>query len=171
MTTLDDAVSLRIVRGNLDVVDAIAFGEELKTGKYRRPIVRDDLLDGSPSTKDVLENEVTNRLTRLAIEHSEFWVRREGATSVDDELETTRLRHVHNVNVAFAEDVEGDGDDRGNEELSGLTKLTLMTRLNIPLDVVLDHQPPKSFEKTSSNDEHPFVTKIVVSCANKFVST
>ena len=50
-----------------------------------------------------------------------------------------------------------------------LSDLTLMASLDIPLDVVDQHQPPKSKKQTCMNREDTFVPEAIVSLPNKSV--
>ena len=73
---------------------------------------------------------------------------------------------MHSVDVCFAEEGSGERDDRGNANLCGLSKLALVTSIDVPLDVAVESGPPKAVEKGAPSRINPLVSKVIVGSAN-----
>src|SRR6266481_9784969 len=58
MFPLYEAICLRVVRGNLDVMNAIFLGKVTRSSNKSRSIVCDNFGDTAPSAKNLLKNEV-----------------------------------------------------------------------------------------------------------------
>src|SRR6266481_493150 len=58
MFPLYKAICLRVVRGNLDVMNTIFLGEVTHGSNKSRSIVHDNFGDAAPSAKNLLKNEV-----------------------------------------------------------------------------------------------------------------
>ncbi len=111
MGNFHNAVGLQVVCGDSDVDDAIFLAEVLQSGDHWRTIIRDEYLgDATPAAKDLLKDELSNRLAGLRSKNTEFWPVREATTSLDDVLITIRFRHVHSVNVTLLEETAGRRD-------------------------------------------------------------
>ena len=85
------------------MVDTVLFGEDI--GRYNPGgvIVRDKLFEGSPSTEDILEEEVGENLASLRGDSSAFRIRHERTLGVEDVAILPELRHKEGVSMGFTE--------------------------------------------------------------------
>ena len=140
---LDQAVRLGIVGGDLDVVDAVFLHKVARRSNESGAIVSDYLFNATPSTEDLLENEVTKSFFCFSMKGSPLWPGGEGTTSLNKIAELVNHWHQHSVNVGFAEEGQNIRDDWGNVKVVELPGLTGMTSRDEPLDMVFQHWPPE----------------------------
>jgi hypothetical protein len=82
---------------------------------------------------------------------------------LDDVFEAAGGNHVHSVDVSFAEEGSRNADNGGNADFHGLSKLALMTGVNVPLYVAVESGPPEAIENGASSGVDAFVTETIVS--------
>ena len=78
--------------------------------------------------------------------------------------------HVHGVDVDFAKEWRGVVDGGWKPDFGGLMDLALVTSLNIPLYVGVEHGPPEAVEKGAACGVKTLVAELVVGIANERVS-
>jgi hypothetical protein len=135
MTSLNNPVSLRVIRGDTDVSYIVPVCKLLECGHEGRAIVSNDFSKRSPSTEDVLENERRESQTRFRMHHVPFRIRGHRASCLDEIAKPARLRHEHGVNMRFAKQASRYHNRRRDMKLRRLTDLTLVAGLDVPLDV------------------------------------
>ena len=86
--------------------------------------------------------------------------------SLDDVLEAASGCHVHGVDVSFAKKGGWDGNSGGNVDFSGLSKLALVTGVDVPLYVTVESGPPEAVKKSAACGVDALVAKTVVSFTN-----
>jgi len=84
--------------------NAIAISKPVKGGDERSAVVRDNLLDGSSSTQDVLEFEHSKGACGFDAKGAPFGPGCEGAACLDNVAEAGNGRHECRVDVSLAED-------------------------------------------------------------------
>ena len=93
MLRLNDAISLGVVSGDANVVDAVSVGEDIQGGDVSSSIVSDYLFESTPSAEDILEDEVGDDLSRVGGSSTTFWVRSESISGMDNVAVRSELRH------------------------------------------------------------------------------
>ena len=62
MLGLDDAVGLRVVARNPNVINPVPLGEDVGCRDIRSSVVGDEFLERAPSAQDIIENEIRNNV-------------------------------------------------------------------------------------------------------------
>ena len=168
---LDQAICLGIVGGDLDVVDAIFLRKVALHSNESRAIVSDYLFNATPSTEDLLKNEVTESFFHFSMKGSSLWPGGEGTTSLNKIAELVNHRHQHSVNVGFMEEGRNIRDDWGNVKAVELLGLTGMTSRNEPLDIVFQHWPPEAVTEALDGGENGLIAHHIMSLRDDGVMT
>ena len=103
MTPFNHTICLWVVRGDADMVDSISVCKNIECLYIWSSIVSDQLGDGSPATKDVLENKWCDRGRILRAKHAPFGICSKSTLGLNDEMIPAEVGHYHDVNVYFAE--------------------------------------------------------------------
>ena len=102
------------------------------------------LFNTTPSTEDLLENEVTESFFCFLTKGPPLRPGGEGTTSLSKIVELVNRWHQHSVDVGFTEEGRNVRDDWGNVQAVELPGLTGMTSRDKPLDIVFQHWPPET---------------------------
>ena len=125
-------------------------------------IVRDDFDKCSTPAQDILEYPVADSLRGLLLKHPVLWVMGKQTATLDNVRKSARAGKVHCVHVHFCEKQGWSRDDRGNGDLSGLTKLAYVACLDEPSNVAADVGPPVPLCEEGMGCEISVVPDVVV---------
>jgi hypothetical protein len=79
------------------------------------------------------------------------------------------MRHVHGVDVYFAEEGRRVVDGWWKPDFGGLTDLALVTSLNVPLYVSVKCRPPEVVKKGVAHGVETLMAELVIGIMNKHV--
>src|SRR6266481_1339800 len=163
MFPLDQAIRLRIVGGNLDVVNTIFLCQIPCSGNKSRTIIHDNFSHPTPPTKNLLKDKIPKSFLSFPLERPPFRPRRQSTAGLNKVTELINHWHKHSVDVNFLEKRGNVRDDRGNMKASELSGLAGMTGRNKPLDILHQHRPPKMLMKVGEGRKQGFMAHSLMS--------
>ena len=120
MSVLHDAVCLQVVRGDVDVPDAVLLCEPVHCLNEGLPVVGHDFFERTPSAQDIFEDEGAEEGAGFASELPVFGVGGERASGLDDIAVASDSGHKHGVEVGLPEERGGCGNCRRDAVISHL---------------------------------------------------
>ena len=127
--------------------NSVALRKPVECRDVSGPVVGHDLLNGSPSAQDFFEKECAQGAPGLGSESTPLGPCGEGASSLNNVSEASRMGHEHSVNISFAEKGRWCGDGGWYPDFRCLADLALVARFDVPPNIVSERRPPKAVEK------------------------
>ena len=143
MLSLNDAVSMRVIGGNADVMNAIVVCKPIQRGDVGGTVVSNNFFDCAPSAQHVFEKEGSDRAAGFCMERAPFWPGGERTTSLSDVPKAMCRWPGHSVDIDFAEKGCWDSDSGRNANFGSLMQLALMAGIDKPHDFLLEGGPPE----------------------------
>jgi hypothetical protein len=79
------------------------------------------------------------------------------------------MRHVHGVDVYFAEEGRRVINGWWKPDFGGLVDLALVTSLNVPLYVSVEHGPPEAVKKGAACGVETLMAKLIMGIMNEHI--
>ena len=92
MLAFDDSIGPRVVCRDPNVPNTIPARQPVQRCNEGSAVVCDNFLDSTPSTQDLLENEVAKRVSSLSSKSTPFELCCEGTTGLDDIVEAASAK-------------------------------------------------------------------------------
>src|SRR5882724_6002208 len=121
-----NAVGLRVIRGDLDVMDAIFLGQVTSLSHKCRAIISNNLGHSTPSAKDILEYKVPESLLIFLPKRVPLGPGRQGAVGLNEIAQFVDSRHEHCVNMNLPEKRGNVGNIGRKVKMMGLASLAGM---------------------------------------------
>ena len=96
-------VGSRVVPGDANVVDTVAFANVVESGDVGGTVVCDELCEAAPVTEEFLEDEFSDDLSGVGCGGATFRPGCQSAASMENVSIFSGLRHEEGVDVGFSE--------------------------------------------------------------------
>ena len=149
MLGLHDSIGLRIVARDPDMVDVVSLTEPVRSSDIGRGVIGNNFRHTSPPTEDT-ENKHPNDFSRFRGRSLPFGPRDQSTSGMKYISITSDFRHEEGVHVGSSKQGGNGRNDWRDMKVLHLTNLALMTRLGVPLDVIVQKRPPESDEDIPS---------------------
>ncbi|KIJ08296.1 hypothetical protein PAXINDRAFT_18561 [Paxillus involutus ATCC 200175] len=150
MSTLNNSIGLRVIRGDADVVDIVPGSKDVQGLDEWQTIVSYNFSKWAPSAEDILKDIGSQCYTIFCSKHPPLRISGEHTTSLDDVPIATRFGHLHGVDVS-------------------LVKEAPMTGTDVPFHIFDEQWPPEVQKESRTDCEDTFVPKVIMSLLNQSI--
>src|SRR5882724_3359801 len=121
-----NAVGLRVIRGDLDVMDAIFLGQVTRHSHKCGAIISNNLSHSTPSAKDILKYKVPESLLVFLPKRAPLGPGRQCAVGLNEIAKLVYSRHEHCVDMNLPEKRGNVGNSGRKVKMTGLAGLAWM---------------------------------------------
>jgi hypothetical protein len=169
MSTLNNSIGLRVIRGDADVVDIVPGSKDVQGLDEWQTIVSYNFSKWAPSAEDILKDIGSQCYTVFCSKHPPLRISGEHTTSLDDVPIATRFGHLHGVDVSLVKEAANDRYGRGDVKLPGLADLTFVAGTDVPFHIFDEQRPPEVQKESHTDCEDTFVPKVIMSLLNQSI--
>ena len=135
MPAFDNLICLRVVHWDTDVAYSVYLHEVFRSSYKGSTIISDDFWNSSPTTQNLFINKLPNCFPSLRLHHTPLRPPRQGVSSMQYVMISSRLWHMFCVNMHFSEESRNIKNNWWDYYLLYAIQLTLVVGLYKPLNI------------------------------------